>query len=162
MVAMASQTTSLTIVYLTVYSSADQRKHQSTASLAFLRGIHWSPVNSPHKWPVTQETFPFDDVIICLWQRRDASVSQDSVCFQSSISSHVRRVLAKQTFGWDHSHVTRDGKWTLADFANDGTAYILQAVLPLVKGQQWQIAVLRQDRYLIEEYQVCNITERTW
>ena len=112
--------------------------------------------------PVTRETFPFDDVIICLWQRRDASVSQDSVCFQSTISSHVRRVLANQTIGWDHSHVTRDGKWTLADFANDGTAYILQAVPPLIKSQQWQIAVVRQGRYLIEEYRVCNITERTW
>ena len=51
--AMASQNTSLTIVYSTVYSDADQRKHQSSASLAFLRGIHRWPVNSPHKWPVT-------------------------------------------------------------------------------------------------------------
>ena len=34
--AIASQITSLTIVYLTVYSDADQRKHQSSASLAFV------------------------------------------------------------------------------------------------------------------------------
>ena len=61
---MASQTTSLAIVYSTVYSSADQRKHQSSASLAFVRGIHWWPVNSPHKGPVTGEMFPFDNVII--------------------------------------------------------------------------------------------------
>ena len=33
--AMASQITSLTIVYSAVYSGADQRKHQSSASLAF-------------------------------------------------------------------------------------------------------------------------------
>ena len=51
---MASQITSLTIVYSTVYSDADQRKHQSSASLAFVRGIHRGPVNSPHKWPVTR------------------------------------------------------------------------------------------------------------
>ena len=38
--AMASQITSLTIVYSTVYSGADQRKHQSSASLAFVTGIH--------------------------------------------------------------------------------------------------------------------------
>ena len=38
--AIASQLTSLTIVYSTVYSDADQRKHQSSASLAFVRGIH--------------------------------------------------------------------------------------------------------------------------
>ena len=63
---IASQTTSLTIVYSTVYSDADQRKHQSSASLAFVRGIHRGPVNSPRKWPVTREMFPFDDVIMSL------------------------------------------------------------------------------------------------
>ena len=62
--AMASQITSLTIVYLTIYTSADQRKHQSSTSLAFVRGIHRWPVNSPHKWPVTRKMFPFDDVIM--------------------------------------------------------------------------------------------------
>ena len=61
---VASQITSLTIVYSTVYSGADQRKHQSSASLAFVRGIHRGPVNSPHKWPVTRKMFPFDDVIM--------------------------------------------------------------------------------------------------
>ena len=62
--AVTSQITSLTIVYSTVYSGADQRKHQSSASLAFVRGIHRSPVNSPHRWPVTRKMFPFDDVIM--------------------------------------------------------------------------------------------------
>ena len=62
---MASQITGLTSVYSNVYSGADQRKHQSSASLAFVRGIHWWPVNSPHKWPVTRKMFPFDDVIMC-------------------------------------------------------------------------------------------------
>ena len=62
--AMASQITSFTIVYSTVYSGTDQRKHQSSASLAFLRGIHRGPVNSPHKWPVTRKMFPFDDAIM--------------------------------------------------------------------------------------------------
>ena len=60
--AMASQITSLTIVYSIVYLGADQRKHQSSASLAFVRGIHRWPVNSPHKGPVTRKMFPFDDV----------------------------------------------------------------------------------------------------
>ena len=64
MIAMASQITSLTIVYSIVYSSADQSKHQSSASLAFVWGIHRGPVNSPHKWPVTRKMFPFDDVIM--------------------------------------------------------------------------------------------------
>ena len=62
--AIASQITSLTIVYSTVYSGADQRKHESSASLTFVRGIHQGPVKSPHKWPVTRKMFPFDDVIM--------------------------------------------------------------------------------------------------
>ena len=37
---MASQITSLTIVYSTVYSGADHRKHQSSALMAFVRGNH--------------------------------------------------------------------------------------------------------------------------
>ena len=57
MSATASQITNLTIVYSTVYSGADQRKHQSSASLAFVRGIHRSPVDSPHKGLVTRKCF---------------------------------------------------------------------------------------------------------
>ena len=60
---MASQISSLTIVYSTVYSSAD-KKHQSPSSLASVRGIHRGPMNSPHKGPVTRKMFPFDDVIM--------------------------------------------------------------------------------------------------
>ena len=63
---IASQITSLTIVFLTVNSGTDQRKHQSSASLAFVRGIHRRPVNPPHKGPVTRKMFPFDDVIMLL------------------------------------------------------------------------------------------------
>ena len=61
---MAHQITSLTIVYSTVFSGADQRKHQSSVSLAFVWGLHRWPVNSPHKRPVTRKMFPFDDVIM--------------------------------------------------------------------------------------------------
>ena len=61
---MASQMTSLTIVYLTAYSGADRRKHQNPTSLAFVRGIHRWPVNSPHNGPVTRKRFPFDDFIM--------------------------------------------------------------------------------------------------
>ena len=61
---IASLITSLTIVYSTVYSDADQRKHQSSASLASVREILRGPVNSPHKWPVMRKMFPFDDVIM--------------------------------------------------------------------------------------------------
>ena len=77
---IASQITSLTIVYSIVYSDADQRKHKSSASLAFVRGIHRGPVNSPHKWPVTRKMFPFDDVIMIdvtmdEWKSEDVDTS---------------------------------------------------------------------------------------
>ena len=65
---MASQINSLVVVYWTVYSGADQRKHQIPASLALVRGIQRWPVNFPHKWPETRKMFPFDDAIITyLW-----------------------------------------------------------------------------------------------
>ena len=63
---MASQITSVSMVCLTVCSGADKRKYQSPASLAFLRGIHRWPVNSPPKAPVTRKMCPFHDVIVFL------------------------------------------------------------------------------------------------
>ena len=81
MSAMASQITSLTIVYPTVNSGTDQRKHKRSVSLAYVGGIHRSSsvierlearrwliteqqVHSPHKWPITRKMFPLEDVII--------------------------------------------------------------------------------------------------
>ena len=62
-----SQITSLMIVYSAVYSGEDQRKHQSSTSLAFVWGIHRWLVNFLHKCTVTRKMFPFDDVIMLLW-----------------------------------------------------------------------------------------------
>ena len=85
---MASQITSLTIVYSTIYSGADQRKHQSSASLAFVSGN--SPVTGefPAKGPVTWKMSPFDDVIMKRWlvcqilyiKGRDKTTSH-SICY---------------------------------------------------------------------------------
>ena len=50
---VSSQITSVLMVCSTVYSGVDLRKHQSSMPLAFMRGIHRWPVNSPHKGPVT-------------------------------------------------------------------------------------------------------------
>ena len=60
---MESQITSLTIVYSIIYSGADQRKLQSSMSLAFVQEIYLWPMNSPSKGPVMRKTFNFDDVI---------------------------------------------------------------------------------------------------
>ena len=65
---IASQITSLTIVYSIVYSDADQRKHQNSASLAFVPGSHR---------PVTRIMFPFDDVI--MWREHIHSINQHVV-----------------------------------------------------------------------------------
>ena len=65
---IASQTTGDSIYYSTVFFlfffCADQRWYRSSASLAFVRGSHRWPVNSPRKRPVTGKMFPFDDVVI--------------------------------------------------------------------------------------------------
>ena len=60
---MASQITSLTSVYSTIYLGADHREHQSSASLAFLREIHQWPVNSRTKGSGAEKN-SFDDVIM--------------------------------------------------------------------------------------------------
>ena len=93
--AMASQITSPTIVCSNVYSGADQRKHQSSASLAFVRGIHRWPVNSPPKWPVTLKMFPFGDVIMS-GQNRVLSgferfgLRKDSSCVKCYYGWHIK------------------------------------------------------------------------
>ena len=81
MSAMESQITNLTIVYSSIHSGADQRKHQSSASLDFVRGIHRWPMNSPHKGQLKRKMFPFDDVIMndteaALWWTSMRDVSQ--------------------------------------------------------------------------------------
>ena len=76
--AMVSQITSLTIVYSTFYSGADKKNHQSSSTLAFGQGIHWRPVNSLHKWPVMRKMFPFDDVIMTVWEEYGCTTSNES------------------------------------------------------------------------------------
>ena len=92
MTTITSQITSLAIVYSIVYSDADQRKHQSSASLAFVWGIHRDrefvgnspgPVNSPHKGPATRKMFPFNDVIMvfrCLQRLQCRRSTQNDNC----------------------------------------------------------------------------------
>ena len=83
--AMASKITGVSIVYSTVYSGAHQRKHQSWASLAFVRGIHRWPVYSPHKEPVTRKMFPFDCAIILAFTRAHCClmISKPKLIFMS-------------------------------------------------------------------------------
>ena len=64
---MASQITGISVVYSTICSGAHKRKHQSSASLTFVKEIHRWPGTSPHKGPETRKMIPFDEVImICI------------------------------------------------------------------------------------------------
>ena len=87
---MVSQVTSLTIVYSTVYSGTDKKKHQSSTSLAFVRGIN-RPVNSRRKWPVTRKMYPFDDVIMPLLF--PASVYANNKCNIVQVHASTSRLL---------------------------------------------------------------------
>ena len=83
MAEMASQSTSLAIVYSAVWSGADQRIHQSFASLAFVWVIHRGPVNYPHKWPVTRKMFPFDDVFMTFtWRKASWPTSVNVIVYR--------------------------------------------------------------------------------
>ena len=62
--AMASLMTGVSIVYTTVCSAVDERKRQSSASLAIAMEIHWWLVNYPHKGPATRKMLSFDDIMI--------------------------------------------------------------------------------------------------
>ena len=105
--AIASQITSLTIVYSIVYSDADQREHQSSALLAFVWGIHRRPVNSQHKWPVTRKMFPFDDVITVLFEVNPLSFR----CLQAGIPT---------TMGWlEGGEVLNDDCCSNVHFTDD-------------------------------------------
>ena len=85
------------IVYSTVYSDADQRKHQSSASLAFVMGIHRSPVNSPHKGPVTRKIF--DDVIVAFMKWPLVCGTNQSDVITNAISKTVtKRVFNCNSF----------------------------------------------------------------
>ena len=88
--AMASEITSLTVVDSAIYSGADQRRHQSSASLAFVRGIHRGPVNSPHKWPITRKCF---HLMTSSWIQADGCRGLKTADF-----------LSRDVFAWDPLH----------------------------------------------------------
>ena len=102
---MASQITSLTIAYSAVYSGADQRKHQSSVSLAFLRGIHRSPVNSQHKWPAMRKCFHLiTSSCICLIINRTIRDICDYQLQRLVLWKEIRENVAGPLWGESTSH----------------------------------------------------------
>ena len=67
---------------------ADQRKHQNSASMAFVRGIHWWQVNSPHKGPVTRKMFPFDN---------DTMTTKSTKLYSLGVPTKKGNTLTQQT-----------------------------------------------------------------
>ena len=83
-------------------SGADERKHQSSASMAFVRGNSPGPVNSPHKGPVTRKMFPFDDVIMKNHHLIGAHPCDGA---HSWLQPFVCRILSNQsTWAWISNH----------------------------------------------------------
>ena len=107
---MAPQITRLTIVQSTVYSGPDQRKYQSSASLAFVRGIHRWPVDSPHKGPVTRKILPFDDFI--MWSIYGIVVNCPESSFYEliylAIPVKMVSISKRKCYDFDEVFVTRD------------------------------------------------------
>ena len=134
---MAFQITSLTIVNSTVYSGADQRKHQSSASLAFVRGIYWWPVNSPHKGPVTRKMFPFDDVTMLTQIDVDMMKCYQSLWNPSDYLNCIFLIFVSEieTISWlaSESEVmqTNTGQIKCAELLGSKTMHIWQRLCPL-------------------------------
>ena len=104
---MASQITSLTIVYSTVYLCKDQRKYQSFASLAFV----WGPVNSSHKRPVTREMSPVDDVIMIMVNNTNLyPIAHDkSMCWTLTRGYSMTKSLHEESFFLQSNTREHDG-----------------------------------------------------
>ena len=95
MCAMASQITSLTIVYSTVYSGADQSKHQSSAPLAFVWGIHRGAGEFPAQMARNAEN-------VSIWWRHHvfAKCSRKAACHLDDIIWTLWRQIPRVSFHW--------------------------------------------------------------
>ena len=102
---LAPQMTSLTILYSTVYSGAQQRNHQSSASLASVRGIHRWPVNSPYKGPQTWKILPFDDVLMIIAAVNGYVVCEGGHC-PLSVTLQLLSVMTRNHNTWPKKRIT--------------------------------------------------------
>ena len=120
--AMASQITTVSIVYSTVCWVPDQRKHQNSASLAFVRGIHRWPVNSPYKGPVTRK-MSFDGVIMCE---------------SHFINEFIPSVL---TYAFLHKNISIVEICVMTDWLSSGPSLLVAMVSLRFKGRRFDITL---------------------
>ena len=99
MSAIVYQITGVSIVYSTVCSSADERKHQSSASLSFVTGNHQLPVDSLHKGPVTRQMFPLDDVIYVVVVRMQIYGLVKDCSISSALATKILQPCTKASKG---------------------------------------------------------------
>ena len=116
MSAVAFQITGVSMVCSTVCSGADQRKHQSSASLALMRRIHQWLVNTPHNRPVKWNMFPFDDII--MW---NPSSSRTRI----SVSCLVNHMAADDLAGGQGSS-SHGIDWVSLDYSGFNTRALSQ------------------------------------
>ena len=145
---ITSQITSVTIVYSPVYSDADQRNHQSSASLAFVRGIHQWPVNSPHKGASTAEN-------VSIWWRCLVCISGgvlyflDLLGFRSELDAFLSQCHQKQCL---LSLIARFVGPTWGPFGADRTQVgPMLAPRTLVSGMPTNIWVSDRSNNLVQE-----------
>ena len=133
----ASQINTISIVYWAICSGAGQRKHQNSASLAFVRGIHQWLVNSPHKRPVIRKMFPFDDIVMwCL-----ASISHSLIT--KPIHSNQRRPLPIDLL-WDLDTCSMEinRNWEEEGIPQGSVLRLYLDVPDLIDIQKWQKNIL--------------------
>ena len=139
--AMASQITSPAIVYSTVYSGADQRKHQSSVSLAFVRGFHRGPVNSPHTRAINAEN-------VSIWWRHHG---KQKVWTIATPNTYNLPITWTYTYIFDHFNKHIGGnrlhvfpKWVYRTNTGIGLSYNWKQPLAqaIILNQCWVIVIM--------------------
>ena len=129
---------------------ADQRKHQSSALLAFEWGIHRSPVNSLHKGPVMRKMFPFEDVIskskllVTFGKQhlREADTKLVMLIIATHGQSYRLRISTKTHFGYVVGYVNMlnwkpCATWSSSGIQNWCDQNAFNRTIQLLNQQQW-------------------------
>ena len=121
-----------------LFRHRSQRKHESSASLAFVHGIHRGPVNSPHKWPVTRKMFPFDDVPMDNEVITDIPFLKRSSLIKYNTQYHNDPCDAFVTWQWRHNeHHDVSNYWRLDCMFNNLSRLTLRKQPNLRAGPLW-------------------------
>ena len=137
MISMASQIIDVIIVRSIVSFGADQRKHQSSASPVFERGIHRWTENSPHKRLVTRKMFSFDDdIMLPCFKDVDAATFQTGCCI-------VNNYLRYQTVYMDERYPNGPSNLNWCYILLKNNSFIKQCIIVIIVNvKRWLRSVL--------------------